>query len=203
MESIKMKQKRKNELKDRNQYVVQRILKGDNQITIAKDLGISRERVRQIYKMNCVTTYQDVLKKRSNKIKLERRKKLEETIKFQCSICHRFVFWIENGKRVLTKTKCPECKNTQKSAEYEICDFCGTKYHPYRARKSQRDLNKFCGMNCYFKLLRLMKRHRINQDRRIRNTNQKLREKIRRQNVLLKRMEKIINTLDRRASRMI
>ncbi len=138
---------------DRNSKIVEK-LNNDVFLTyeeVGYPLGLTRERVRQIYKR--------AVGKEGIKVRLEQRKKLkkgndefvewinENTKKFDCHACGRSVTYKEAGYKHYL---CPECSYILKEEQRNpyitnVCLTCGNEYHPFRNAPH----SKYCSHECY------------------------------------------------------
>ena len=117
---------------------------------LSRKLGISRERVSQIYYRILGSEFRgDLQKKRARRLIDKRRTKMKST-KFICAACGKKVNHLE-GK--FKHKYCQSCHNKsqdqRKMTVTWICDWCGKSYHPL---KTGSDKGKhFCKKAHYVK----------------------------------------------------
>lgn len=144
---------------ERNLRIIERIDSGETAAAIAKDEGITRERVRQIYLRTTGVAAGKVslgFARQRRAIKqavIDEQKR--ETISFYCSICGNPV----NSLIRKTSSKyCQSCREFLKKTGLDltnkrICYQCGDicfKYRTNKYDKRRSSLSKdFCSMRCY------------------------------------------------------
>ena len=128
---------------------------------IGEKYGITRERVRQIFKRKTGLPYYH-RKLESQKARVEAYKKEMEAIKFYCTICDEPVKRKDSGSLM---NHCPECwvkrekiGNLRDIKTTFICDECGDSFHPYRNWRYLKNKPRFCVNTCYEKAGRFKKR---------------------------------------------
>ena len=128
---------------------------GRTLVSVGDELGISRERVRQIFKK--ITGRGWGIQRRTTEREL-RDKAWMDTVIFACRQCGREVnrrFRLENGYKkssVFCSDKCRGIYNRRDFKVTKICVRCGKGFHPFRNWDSPSNRSKalFCSQDCYW-----------------------------------------------------
>jgi len=129
---------------------------GRTLVSVGDELGISRERVRQIFKK--ITGRGWGIQRRTTEQEL-RDKAWMDTAIFACRQCGREVnrrFRLENGYKnasVFCSDKCRGIFNRRDFKVTKICVRCGKGFHPFRNWDSPSNRGKalYCSRDCYWK----------------------------------------------------
>lgn len=147
------------EIQQRIDYILNSISEGRLQIDIARDLNITRERVRQIYNKNATIPYRDIRYQILQKLKVEKLDKLGREVNYICKACDRPVYKIENGKKTMSGSLlCHICHDKYLAPIKRTCDWCGIEYAPYRSILKLGLLTNYCKREHYFKFLSAFKK---------------------------------------------
>ena len=111
--------------------------------------GVSRERIRQIYKRATGRGAGErmVLRREiKNEVKGQVEKAKLESVKFHCRACNKPVMHKE-GKYHLC-VKCSDMLTKRQRDPYTLlqCIVCGDDFHPFRNNPN----GKYCSTDCYF-----------------------------------------------------
>lgn len=125
----------------RDTLIVRRIALGETLQSIGNDLGISRERVRQIYKKY---THRGA-RERYLKNMLTKVAKLNQ-VKFTCKSCNRKITFAEGANRQIYCVNCLPRKANDGNKLVKIqtltCSGCGKSYHPrYQSLRKTVSIN--------------------------------------------------------------
>jgi len=115
---------------------------------VGDELGISRERVRQIFKKETKKDWGAV--KRARK-RWEEEKRLD-SVAFSCRQCKTdMTYRDKKGRRVFCSRKCHTEYYERDRTVTNTCEKCSKEFHPYRylGSKSQRYVGRFCSHECY------------------------------------------------------
>ena len=141
----------------RDQTIVAEIFIGKTFQSVGDKFGISRERVRQIFKAK-TGMGRDELKRAE---KFQKKVNLMQKIKFFCKQCKDPVIYSQQGIRKFCSTTCWKeyyssrgegCRNLKVKL---ICSGCGIDYHPHRNVNSPSILKgktlkrNYCTKKCY------------------------------------------------------
>jgi len=148
---------------DRNQQIIKlaetKIYSGEE---LARMFGITRERVRQIYKK---MTGKAIGKERQeffSRIRSAKKERHLNSVNFTCLVCKKEVTFRENqygnGKY------CKSCISLSNKYDYTVwvkCSGCGKKFHPFRNHNTPSVIQhltgkygRFCTRDCYWSYLR-------------------------------------------------
>lgn len=149
----KTKGMRWSENPERAAEIVRRINGGEFAINLAKELGISRERVRQIYKKE---TGHGTRHLRTYNLRLQKaaaRKVFLASVKFICQYCKKPVRFGDTPRNM--RTFCFDCRQMVNQRQLDlqnlvVCDGCGITYPPYRTTRGKYRRH-FHDIDCYNK----------------------------------------------------
>ena len=136
---------------DRNTYIVNTLLRGNYTLQkVADDVGLTRERIRQIYKKETGRRYVD-RRIKHRKDSIIAKLKYLEAVKFDCVYCGQPVIRRDAG----SSTKfCPDCRvatlmgSARDINKIVVCKYCKVEYHPYRNWRHQG--SSYCSRECYY-----------------------------------------------------
>jgi predicted RNA-binding Zn-ribbon protein involved in translation (DUF1610 family) len=120
---------------------------------VGKTLGLSRQRVDQIYKRERGRCWAEERKEKKEKETLEIIKRLEERknrVKFTCKYCGEPILWKDAGaRRVYCSRPCIVSFKSivKRSKKPKVCAGCGIKFFPWTTTPNQ----KFHDQKCYYK----------------------------------------------------
>lgn len=148
-------------LDKRNKEIVERVEGGEPPADVARFFGMSRERIRQIYKKIVGVNPKDGegnKKKRLSQL-IIREAKIEEKLSetFTCAFCKKAV---ERRDQPHFHKYCSDCiiyyKDNNKRLNIRmICSGCGVEYIPYTPsfynQKNNKQKRGFHNQACYFK----------------------------------------------------
>lgn len=119
---------------------------------IGKFYGISRERVRQIYKEHTGKPARNrILNKQSEKEKTQQE--LLQKVKYTCVGCAKSVTHKEAGRKHKYCRRCHRIfKSYRDPQRIYQCRMCNSDFHPLRiVRYSDKEKGDYCSMSCYKK----------------------------------------------------
>jgi endogenous inhibitor of DNA gyrase (YacG/DUF329 family) len=142
--------------KKQRKFIVINIKKGIAPVQIADDLGVTRERIRQIFKEEYGVNPQKYLQE-TFPLKLLTKKEKADTLILRnryCVYCGKpFINKTENGRRYFCSSRCQNKMvykyNTFKNSK--TCLVCGKIFLPYRVSKyiKRGNLHRyFCSREC-------------------------------------------------------
>ena len=144
---------------------------------IAEKYGLTRERVRQIWKKNMGNGY-DRHYRVLSKIKKEKYEKFLNTIKFVCLRCKKKVANREKYSQVYCSVCRKQMRMTGTRRNYRIirvCGSCGKDFSPWfpfnsPSQRARTKGGRFCSMKCYiespdFKNMQRMKPKKFTEEK--------------------------------------
>lgn len=138
---------------ERNKHLVSVAGSGNYTLEeLGKMFGITRERVRQIYK-KCTGKDFSARRDRNRKLKNILKVRRGNAIMFNCQSCGSPVSK-NQGSRL--RKYCRKCRDAMlKDGRDRLitlsCSRCGTKYHPFRSSSFLNIDTNFCSADCYSK----------------------------------------------------
>jgi AraC-like DNA-binding protein len=145
------------EINKRNQTMVMEVFGGRTLQSVGDEFGISRERVRQIFKDRTGTS-RDELKRAD---KFQKKINLMQRVRFLCKQCGDQVMFSERSVRKFCSETCWRKYYSAGGAGFRnlkvklICSGCGIEYHPHRNIYSPSILKgktlkkNYCTQQCY------------------------------------------------------
>ena len=136
----------------RNREMVRMLQDGESTLEqIGGRYSISRERVRQIYRVTAKKPYTTLLKKRSRvqkKLKAIKEEAQRNKIQFYCRDCNKAVLFSESHPH--QQIICRDCYQIYKKElrdwkTTKMCKQCGKAFHPYANNTPQF----LCSRECY------------------------------------------------------
>lgn len=122
-------------------------------------VGVSRERVRQIYTNYYGVGVMELARKRNKK----RANNREEEILYLCSVCGVAVKRKDSVSYYRRRKLCSACAKLSKENKYRDitrkvkCVLCGSYFYPYKdtyRKNGRRIRNKYCSAQCYRTVLK-------------------------------------------------
>lgn len=137
----------------RNKTIIEKLDSGRYTLKrLGEEYGITRERVRQIYKREMGRSHHEkrseFLKHQSHLYRLRIIREKKKHVRFLCKECGKPVTEIDDKRLIATCRSCSrKYRKTERIPEkITICLFCHKEFHPYRGTPHQ----KFCTKQCYF-----------------------------------------------------
>lgn len=123
---------------------------------LGEKYGVTRERIRQIYKKATGLPYRTFILTQ----RIKREELYNKKVKFICGNCEITVLY-KDDKRSGASKYCKECRKLETGEianvdlkRWHVCKTCGISFHPkFRGIKSGKSKYKgyFCSAKCYFK----------------------------------------------------
>lgn len=136
----------------RNKEIVRMLKDGESTLgQVGERYNITRERVRQLYRVTAKKPYTTLLEKRrrvQRKIKTKEEEMQKNKIQFYCRDCNKPVLFseIHSHQQII----CRDCyqiykKELRNWRVTKLCKQCGKQFHPYANNTSQF----LCSTECY------------------------------------------------------
>jgi len=134
---------------ERNKKMTQLLeAEGATLASVGKQFFLTRERVRQLYRITTGHSYKTALIKKQQARQQERdakKKERDKIIKFYCDRCKKPVLY---GDGYWLHKFCRECSTIRKGRTYKetiACRNCGKPFHPWRSLSNMI----YCSRPCY------------------------------------------------------